>query len=222
MKPEMYAEYPARYRDEHGEEETTLRNDGKTLRMRVRGVEFSGAIFDDFEPEEGTDASALAPFRLSQNALYGYTIDFDMPMPTVANGVDTEAILHVRVALGVLDERGGLDREEIHLTLRYADNEYCGSGHSGWFEDELLEIQKTLPEGVYMQACINCAFSDYSPYGHQVFGDMACFRDNKEGYLQVNSKADIFRVWGTATELVQETYLCPEFQRRKPGMGYRG
>ncbi len=55
-----------------------------------------------------------------------------------------------------------------------------------------------------------------------MFGCMACFRDNKENYLQVSSKADIFRIWDTLTEYVQETYLCPEFQRRRPGTGYRG
>ncbi len=32
----MIGEYPARYRDEYGEEETVLHNDGKTLRMRLR------------------------------------------------------------------------------------------------------------------------------------------------------------------------------------------
>ena len=52
MKPE----YPARYIDEHGEEETIIRNDGKTLRMRVRGVEFSGMRFEDFEPDEGGES----------------------------------------------------------------------------------------------------------------------------------------------------------------------
>jgi len=56
----MNTEYPAHYTDQHGEEETIIRHDGKTLRMEVRGVAFSGTRFEDFTPDEGTDPSALA------------------------------------------------------------------------------------------------------------------------------------------------------------------
>ena len=80
-----------------------------------------------------------------------------------------------------------------------------------------------MPEGEYLKACINCAFSDYSPFGHGLFGGLACFRDNKEGYRMVKTKHDLFRVWGTMTGvLVQETFLCREFERRFPDTGYRG
>src|SRR5689334_5705651 len=113
----MNAQYPAHYRDEQGNEETTIRNDGQTLRMRVRGVEFSGTMFDDFEPEEGTEASALASFRLYRNELCSYAIECEMAAPMVARGEPTQTLLHIRIALGVPDERGRLDREEVSLTL---------------------------------------------------------------------------------------------------------
>ncbi len=129
----MNAAYRARYHDEHGDEETTLYNDGKTLRMQVRDATFSGTMFDDFEPEEGTDASALASFCLHHNALCGCTIEYDRPLPMVANGRETEAALHVKVTLGFPNARGGLDRTEVHLTLHYAGNEYRSSGDSTWF-----------------------------------------------------------------------------------------
>jgi hypothetical protein len=73
-----------------------------------------------------------------------------------------------------------------------------------------------------MKCCFNCAFSDYSPAGSGIFGDMLCFRDNKEEYFKVKDKWDLFRIWETMTEHVQETYLCPEFEKRIPGTGYRG
>ena len=38
-----------------------------------------------------------------------------------------------------------------------------------------------------MKACINCAISDYSPYGNGLFGNMICFRGNKAGYLALPS-----------------------------------
>lgn|SRR5579875_150910 len=70
--------------------------------------------------------------------------------------------------------------------------------------------------------CFTCAFSDYSPVGHGLFGSLACFRGNKSSYLQVQSKRDLFAIWNTMTEFIQETYCCPAFERRKPGTGYRG
>ncbi len=78
-----------------------------------------------------------------------------------------------------------------------------------------------------MKACINCAFSDYSPYGHGLFGNLICFRANKTGYLARSSnedfcKDDYFDVMETVSEMVRETYLCPEFEKRAPGTGYRG
>ncbi len=58
--------------------------------------------------------------------------------------------------------------------------------------------------------------------GHGLFDGLACFRDNKQGYLSVQTKRDLFGIWGTMTEFVQETFRCPEFERRAPGTGYRG
>jgi hypothetical protein len=75
---------------------------------------------------------------------------------------------------------------------------------------------------MYLQTCFCCAFSDYSPYGNGLFGDLACFRDNKQPYLAVETKRDFLALWDTYTEFVQETYHCGEFERRKPGTGYRG
>ncbi len=90
------------------------------------------------------------------------------------------------------------------------------------FEDELLEIQKQLPSGTCMRACINCLYSDYSPYGHGLFGSMMCFRNLKTEYLRVKSKSDFWGVHDRYEEMVQETYFCDEFEPRTPGTGYRG
>jgi hypothetical protein len=55
--------------------------------------------------------------------------------------------------------------------------------------------------------------------GHGLMG-MRCHRDAKQQYLAVTSKRDYWSV--PVTEVVTETYLCPEYQRRVPGTGYRG
>ena len=95
-------------------------------------------------------------------------------------------------------------------------------GWSGWFEDQRADIQRQMPEGTYPKAYICCAFSDYSPLGHGLFGWLACFRGNKAGYRSIRTKRNLCDVRGTMTEFVQETFLCPEFERCAPGTGYRG
>ena len=94
----------------------------------------------------------------------------------------------------------------------------------GGFEEILQALQLALPSNTYMKSCVNCAFSDYSVYGHGYFGGMLCFRHQKSKYLAVESKEEYMDVMDAhdLTEVVIETYLCPEFERRAPGTGYRG
>ncbi|MBA2544438.1 MAG: hypothetical protein H0V17_32650, partial [Deltaproteobacteria bacterium] len=85
-----------------------------------------------------------------------------------------------------------------------------------------LDLQQKLPEGGYLRACIGCGLSDYSPIGNGLFGGLACFRETKTAYRAVSTKTGLFAIWDSLTEFVQETYVCPEFERRRPGAGYRG
>jgi len=219
--------YPARYQDQEGTEKTTIRNDGRRLYMTVRGVKFEGTDFDDLRPVEMPEDSAGFTFAEYLNSdvrsLCCCAIDWQMEVPVCTGQLVAPCDLRVRLVLGGQDQRtGGIDQEDLSMTLSSPFGDLKSKGTSGWFEDELLDIQRQLPDGVFLKACINCAFSDYSPFGHDFFGSLACFRDNKEGYLKVESKRDLFDVWDTMTEFVQETYLCPDFKRRKAGAGYRG
>ena len=217
----MLAGYPVTYRDRTGEVRTTIRNDGGTLSVQLRGVAFRGVGFDALEPCGG-DPAVLSTFTLAAGALCGCTLDFVTPLPAEGPGGVQFGTLFAHLELGNPLPNGVVDRELLVLTLALGSDRFTSRGMSGWFEDELLDIQKQLPAGTFMRACINCAFSDYRPVGHGLSGGLACFRDNKDVYLAVQSKSDLFRVWSTRTEFVQETYVCPEFRRRTPGAGYRG
>lgn len=218
----MHATYPTKYRDKNGEETTSISNDGKTLSMIVRGVEFRGSDFDSLEPVIADAGSHLPSLTLEHGELCSCVIDTAIPIPVVDGSHVLEGSLFVHLELGEPKPGGGIERGVLALELRVQDRAFVSAGTSGWFEDDLLDIQRQMPDDAYVKACINCAFSDYSPYGHGLFGGLACFRDNKQGYLSVKSKRDLFAIWDTMTEFVQETYLCPEFSRRKPGTGYRG
>lgn len=214
--------YPGLYQDALGVEAATVRNDGQTLRVALRGVEFRGSDFDALEPASGVEAAEKAGFRLSHGALCACQLDFTMPLEIATAKGPCTCKMRVALTLGEPGPDGALDREELLLELAFEGRTLRSSGKDGWFEDALREIGRQLPEGAHLRACIGCALSDYNPVGHGLFGGLACFRGNKAAYLRVRGKEDLFAVWPTMTEYVQETHLCPEFERRAPGAGYRG
>jgi hypothetical protein len=143
-----------------------------------------------------------------------------MPIPVVLGADTGSGELEIHLELGSQKPNGALDRELVSLMLDIRGQTFHSAGTSGWVEDELLSLQATLPIGMYLKACINCSHSDYSPYGHGSFGWMACFRNFKAEYANVRDKHDLFPILDKA-DLVQETYLCPDFEKRLPNTGYR-
>lgn len=214
--------YPAKYTDKNGEVETTIRNDWKVLRMNVRGVEFWGYSFDGLEPEKDADISRLETFSFAQTDLCDCRIDCEIPIEIIVDKSSVIAELNVQIELGTSVKIGGTDRSDVLLVLSYDGEIFRSKGKSEWFEDEVLDIQKQLPENYKLKCCFGCDLSDYSVYGHGFFGSMLCYRNIKEKYKKVTDKSEFMEIMGRSIERVQETYLCPEFEVRKHGRGYRG
>jgi len=218
----MQITYRTKYCDSHGEIPTTIENDGQTLRMSLCGVEFEGSDFDSLEVLRSSDPVELSRFSFAAGALCSCTLEFEMPVTVMAGTDEAPATLETQLRLGRRRGDGGMDDVKLRLVLVVRDMRLASEGRSGWFEDELADIQRKLPDDWFLKVCFGCGLSDYSPAGHGLFGDLACFRGNKPGYRSVKTKVDLFRVWDSMTEFVQETYLCSEFERRKPATGYRG
>lgn len=214
--------YSTIYRDEIGEVKTTLHNDGELFRMTVRGVTFTSSELDGLEPSIPLDHPQLEQFTLANGAICNYEIEFDLSLITVVDTKPVHSNLHVHLTLGTPIPTRGIESEYLQLRLDCENQSYSSCGEHGWFDDEMSEIEAALPENIYMKCCHTCAFSDYHPAGYGVIGGLCCFRDNKQGYLQAKTKFELLRIWDTRTEFVQETYLCPEYEKRKPGTGYRG
>lgn len=215
-------DYPTTYRDRLGPVTTSIHDDGGSLHIMLRGVAFSGPDFDALSPERPLSEDERGLFVLSHDDLCACSLSWSMPLTILANGDDLAAELHAELELGDPTAGGGITAERLTLRLVSAVGEFVSRGLSGWFEGELLEIQAQLPPGCALKSCMTCAHSDYSPYGHGLWGSMACFRDNKEAYGKVRSKSDLFAIWDEMTAYVPETFLCPEFCLRRAGTGYRG
>jgi hypothetical protein len=220
--PLLDSRYSTRYSDSRGVETATIENDGDELRLALRGVVFAGRMFDDFKPLSGSDPALISQFTLQRGRLCAYSVTCEIPVSLVIGERMVETCITVQLELGEPAERGGLDHVLLKLSLVTEHGKLESRGESGWFEDELLELQAALPAGTYLKTCINCAFSDYSPYGHGLFGCLFCFRNCKDEYVRVKDKDGLFAIWNRTAGAVQETYLCSEFARRKPGTGYRG
>jgi hypothetical protein len=216
----MFEIYSTKYGDNFGEETTTIQNNGKSLLMTLRGIEFQGSMLDDWKPTTKTLPSSS--FTLWRGQLCSYTLDCKMQVPVIYRGKISSGILRVKLELGAPNEDGGIDREYLQLELTLNGKSYQSSGRHGWFEDGLLEIHAALPNNTYIRSCFNCAFSDYSPAGFGLFGCMACFRNCKQVYLSLQGKEAYFQLQDRIAEFVQETYFCPEFEKRVPDTGYRG
>lgn len=93
------------------------------------------------------------------------------------------------------------------------------TGTEAPFRDGMLRLDAEMPPPTRIRSCVTCLVSDCSPAGHGLM-EMLCHRDNQEQYLAVRSTWD--HRSGPIAELVMETYVGPEHQRRSAGTGDRG
>ncbi len=214
--------YPAKYLNDLFSEETIIKNDGEILSVQIRGLKFTGDDFDSLSPIEELTPEQEKHIPLWHSSLCSCCIECEITILIYDQGQETSGTLFVRLDLGAPAKNGGLDSEKVKIVLDYKNEIFGGSGETESFECELLEIQQKLPGGIYMKICINCLYSDYSPLGNGLFGCMMCFRNIKSEYKKVSSKDEFWPVHDRYDRIVQETYLCSQFERRVSGTGYRG
>jgi len=193
----MTTRYFAKYIDDLGEENTLIHNDGKILRMNVRNVEFSGDDFDSLQSDEQGDI------------LSNCQIKCEIPIQLIANTDILEGMLKVWI-----DLRNSTDHPPLQIKLNYSDKEFISTGMSnGFFDEELWNLQKLLPQGVYFKTCLTCKLSNIGRY-EGMFGALGCYRGSKDEYFKIMGNQNPhtkYNLLDIVTEDVQETYLCSEF-----------
>jgi hypothetical protein len=187
------------------------------LAIEIRGIEFSGYDFDGMEPADGGEALAAGFALKATGDLYQCVLRGELPCSISESGRVRSG--RVSFALDLRSEATADRAAPQNLTLRMSVAGKTYTVVDEWFESGIERLQAELPTGVQLVCCFTCLFSDYSPHGHGLVG-MRCHRGAKERYLSVRSKFDYFSV--PVTEDVMETYVCPEYEPRIPGTGYRG
>lgn len=218
--------WPGRYTDRHGPEDVVFETDGRdVIRTTIRGVVFEGDTMEDLGALSGEPPEQA--FSFFDGGLCSCLLEWEVPIPVEVKGSGVRpAVLHCALRLGSPAGPGkGLDAETLTTRLHLDGYDYVNAADQDDFEDALAEVQRQLPRAARLKACVSCAWSDYSPFGHGLMGGLACFRDVKDRYRLVDGKKGprgIFTIWDELTEFVQETWLCGEFEDRTGDWGYRG
>lgn len=217
--------FPGSYADELGHEEILWRAvpietslaPAYEFQVSVRGVLFSGFDFDGMEVTDAELASAAGLALHDHRWLTRCVLTGDLPCHVESAGRIDRRTLTFQLDLNPRPaNRHGFT---LNLRLRIEVDGLSYQIEDDWFEDGLLRLEKILPAETHLRCCVTCLYSDYSPGGHGLMG-MRCHRDAKQQYLAVASKGDYWTV--PAVEEVMETHVCPQYERRVAGVGYRG
>ncbi|MGW8883939.1 DUF6304 family protein [Streptomyces sp. NPDC055749] len=206
------------YRDRHGSVAVILTTDGQQLRIRIRGVDFEGESFGALGPVAGVPPEG-AEFALVDGVLDDCVLEWDLPLPVLVSGTLRQATLSCLLSLRRADP-------DLALALHLDGAVYESARAAGDFAAALATIQRVLPEGIRLQTCIACAFSDYFPDpARGLSGGLACFRGAKDEYRGAADAGDVAQLWDRRSGFVQEIWSCREFEARPAegaGTGHRG
>jgi hypothetical protein len=99
--------------------------------------------------------------------------------------------------------------------LSIGENNYSVINTYIGVEDLLVDLQKSLPKNMFIQACMFCKYSHYNVAGNDNYGDLNCFKHCKEKNTLVGTKQDIIKLFEsdyTKSVKVEETYYCNEYK----------
>lgn len=116
------------YRDRLGAEAIVIAADGSHVATRIRGIEYTGASF-----------AALRAADEGGRALTGCVLEWDLPLPVVADGATHQATLSCLLTLG--------ERADLSLTLHYGGAAFESGIAGGDFEEALTRLRRQLPPG---------------------------------------------------------------------------
>ncbi|MER7912012.1 DUF6304 family protein [Streptomyces sp. NPDC096068] len=200
-------------RDRWGSADGFLTNDGDSFTLEFRGNRFEGNSPDALEWTTGPEDSPRPP-DLDGGDLCGYTMTWSLPIRVRVDAGTEQLPLALELTVPDRSLPGPPEHPYgVSLTLRRGGDVVAVSGHASDMEQALPALQRDTPEGMRIETCASCAFSDYHPGGYGFMGSLGCFRNKKEEFAAVEWKTDLYALWKDRAGDVQETYSCADYAR---------
>jgi hypothetical protein len=211
----MPTKTPAVYTDKQGTIHTTMINTFRDISIVLDGTVFMSRYLEDFEPVNPDTVPSR--FTLDEfNCLTDCKITCKFPLTVWKDNSPLQGWLHTDIHLPL----------KPAITFFYCSFELEGVmieiGKRQEFEGIFDTLKTLLPPDLSVRCCYTCQYADYFVAGSQVFGDMICFKKQKQAYLQVKNKEQYMDLLHLVDTQVQEVYLCEEFESRGEDIGYRG
>ena len=198
----MTLEYPTEYKDSNGVINSTIITDGKSIKINLRGVDFQGIHFWELYPQTNKALDLTKEFNFSEDGyLSDYSMKIAMPIKVVTNqNSEIDATIEFE-----------MNNEKIKIIID-GETYYLGRPN---FEYGLNPIFTKLPNIEYIKCCTNCAYSEYSPFGCEDYGDLMCFKNSKETWEKIGYQGlkDTENWDKLIIEKTQEAFWCEEFKK---------
>ncbi|MBK9248892.1 MAG: hypothetical protein IPM69_12455 [Ignavibacteria bacterium] len=219
----MILEYPTEYRDSKGIEKSTFITDGKSLKIKLRSIEFEGHFWDlrplsqnnvrikelfviqdqdILQPIYNKDGSFRAYVSYYAGSLTEYSLKIQMPIKVIMhNDKEANALIEFELFPG-------------ELYFVFEGNRYNFERPN--FEYGLSPEFTTSFNIKYIKCCTNCKYSEYDPFGNDDYGDLMCFKNSKEewsklGYIALKHMSNQNWYKDLNVEKTQEAFWCDEF-----------
>ncbi|EZH73451.1 hypothetical protein ATO12_16045 [Aquimarina atlantica] len=211
----------ATYQDKRGTEMIEIKSDGSEMFFTLRDIDFDGPDFDQLTAEEIDNAKFdYEMFQDGSGDITNFKLTLIIPIQLFNIKTNKAFVenLTAQIEVGEITTIKGLDHELNCLTLTTSFGEFKVEKKLEWMEDALILLQNQLPENIYLKTCLSCKYSNYSPYGNGMFGNIYCFKKVKEKLKEVKGKHDLLDLWTREAVdkgdifSVQETFDCSEHQ----------
>ncbi|WP_074407326.1 DUF6304 family protein [Aquimarina megaterium] len=213
--------YLATYQDKRGTETIYIKSDGSDMYFNLRNIDFEGPDFDQLTANKIDETKFdYEMFQDGSGDVTNFKLTITIPIQLF--NVETDKIfienLTAHIEVGETTTIKGLDHELNCLTLTTSFGEFKVEKKLEWMEDALIVLQNQLPENIYLKTCLSCKYSNYSPFGNGMFGNIYCFKKVKEKLKEVKGKHDLLDLWTPEAVdkgdifSVQETFDCSEHQ----------
>ena len=103
-----------------------------------------------------------------------------------------------------------MDPPSVTAGCKYEGKTYFGRGDDEYWIDAIADLQRQLPEGVFLKCCLTCRHGNLCPFGNEL-NELFCTRD-----LIITQKSDLYGCTQGAEEREKRSRpycgLCEDYQ----------